>query len=297
MMVLIDADVTTPQPPTFWIWVKIWGPQWSIGHIVKKGIPCLNYQTSIEIPYTDVYYLQNTCMAFKWLNNIYFGGTCSQIHHTRMAWDRPPRRYILCCNSDMLHPSPSLLTLGRNRAPLAAILGFKSSTFPSSDCCLANCLAFISSFRGIHGFLGTLHCFKLPSQPGQPARTGLSCHVEEHSFLGRLSISQAFETRIQSENPIPNKLEIRGIWQTISQLNFVARSFLGRQLGWRWKHGKSHSFVVFFSYSSPEACVALWWRDWGWRPPTIQSSIATCPASGPFSACGLRWHCNMHWDV
>ena len=154
-----------------------------------------------------------------------------------------------------------------------------------------------ASFRGIHGFLGTLHCFQLPSQPGQPARTGLSCHVKGHSFLGHLSIFQAFETRIQSENPIPNKLGIRGIWQTISQSNFVARSFLGRQLGWRWKHGKSHSFVVFFSYSSPEACVALWWRDWGWRPPTIQSSIATCPASGPFSACGLRWHCNMHWDV
>ena len=104
-------------------------------------------------------------------------------------------------------------------APLAAIRGFKSSTFPSSDCCLANCHAFIPSFRGIHGFLGTLHCFKLPSQPGQPARTGLSCHVEEHSFLGHLSIFQAFETRIQSENPIPKKLGIRGIWQTISQSN------------------------------------------------------------------------------
>ena len=183
-------------------------------------------------------------------------------------------------------------------APLAAILGFKSSTFPSSDCCLANCLAFISSFRGIHGFLGTLHCFQLPSQPGQPARTGLSCHVEEHSFLGHLSIFQAFETRIQSENPIPNKLGIRGIWQTISQSNFVARSFLGRQLWWRWKHGcRSRSFLVFFSCSSPEACVVLWWRDGGWKPPTIPSSIATCPASGPFSACGLRWHCNMQWDV
>ena len=169
----------------------------------------MNYQTSIEIPYTDVYYLQNTCMAFQGLNNMYFGGKCSQIHHTRMAWDRPPRRYILCCNSDMLHPSPSLLTLGRNRAPLAGdswLQIFDISIFrllPGKLPC--------ASFRGIHGFLGTLHCFKLPSQPGQPARTGLSCHVEEHSFLGRLSIFQAFETRIQSENPIPNKLGIRGI--------------------------------------------------------------------------------------
>lgn len=31
-------------------------------------------------------------------------------------WDRPPRRYISCCNSGMLHPSPSLLILGRMRA-------------------------------------------------------------------------------------------------------------------------------------------------------------------------------------
>ena len=145
----------------------------SNGSHCQFGIPCLNYQTSIEIPYTDVYYLQNTCMAFKWLNNIYFGGKCSQRHHTRMAWDRPPRRYILCCNSDMLHPSPSLLTLGRNRAPLAAILGFKSSTFPSSDCCLANCLALHSAAS--MAFLAL--CIASNFLLSQASRPELVCHV------------------------------------------------------------------------------------------------------------------------
>ena len=171
----------------------------------------------------------------------------------------------------------------------------------------------VSIFRLLPGKLPRIHPF-IPRHPwlswhfallptsflARASRPELVCHVmlKEHSFLGHLSIFQAFETRIQSENPIPNKLGIRGIWQNISQSNFVARSFLGRQLGWRWKHGrKRHWSLVFFSYSSPEACVALWWRDGGWKPPTIQSSIATCPASGPFSACGLRWHCNMHWDV
>ena len=115
-----------PQKWLFWCWCNYAPAKKNLldmgqnlgsnGSHCQFGIPCLNYQTSLEIPYTDVYYLQNTCMAFKWLNNIYFGGKCSQIHHTRMAWDRPPRRYISFCNSDMLHPSPSLLTLGRMRA-------------------------------------------------------------------------------------------------------------------------------------------------------------------------------------
>ena len=89
-------------------------------------------------------------------------------------------------------------------APLAAILGFKSSTFPSSDCCLANCLALHSAAS--MAFLAL--CIASNFLLSQASRPELVCHVMLKSIASwdacpyPKHLKQGYSQRIRSQTSL-----------------------------------------------------------------------------------------------